>query len=85
VGDGSVTTTTPWNLWTLGAGAIFSIGRSEFTTGLTYKFGGRDDIGRFDLIPGDDRDDEILSGRTDGRFWRLTLVLGFSLEFAPDL
>ncbi len=85
VGDGSVTTTTPWNLWTLGAGAIFSIGRSEFTTGLTYKFGGRDDIGRFDLIPGDDRDDEILSASTDGRFWRLTLVLGFSLEFSPDL
>ncbi len=85
IGDGSVTTTTPWNLWTLGAGAIFSVGRSSFTAGLTYKFGGRDDIGRFDLIPDDDTDDAILTSNTDGRFWRLTLVLGFKLEFAPDL
>jgi len=85
VGDGSITTTTPWNLWTFGAGAIFSIGRSEFTTGLTYKFGGRDNLRSFDLIPDDDRDDEFLSAGTDGRFWRLTLVLGFKLEFAPEL
>ncbi len=85
IGDGSLTTTTPWNLWTVGAGAIFSIGRSEFTAGLTYKFGGRDDIARFDLIPGEDSDDTILSSDTDGRFWRLTLVAGFKLEFAPDL
>ncbi len=85
VGDGSGTTTTPWNLWTLGAGAIFSVGRSEFTTGLTYKFGGREDIWRYDLIPDDVRDDEILSASTDGRFWRLTLVLGFKLKFAPDM
>lgn len=85
VGDQAVTTTTPWNLWTLGAGAIFSIGQSEFTAGLTYKFGGRDDIGRYDLIPDDDRDDEILSDTTRGRFWRLALVLGFKLEFAPGL
>ncbi|NNK49791.1 MAG: hypothetical protein HKP01_13035, partial [Gemmatimonadetes bacterium] len=77
--------TTPWNLWTFGAGAIFSIGRSSFTAGLTYKFGGRDNIGRYDLIPGEDSDDEILATDTDGSFWRLTLVLGFKLEFAPDL
>jgi hypothetical protein len=85
VDDGSVTTTTPWNLWTIGAGAIFSLGRSEFTTGLTYKFGGRDDIGRFDLIPDDGVDDELFPATADGRFWRLTLVLGFKLEFAPGL
>lgn len=85
IGDRSVTTTTPWNLWTFGAGAIFSVGRSEFTTGLTYKFGGRDDIGDFDLIPDDDRDDDIITSGASGRFWRLTLVLGFKLEFAPDL
>ncbi len=85
VGDQAITTTTPWNLWTVGAGAIFSIGRSEFTTGLTYKFGGREDLRSFDLIPDDDRDEEFLSDSTSGRFWRLTLVLGFKLEFAPDL
>lgn len=85
VDDGSVTTTTPWNLWTFGAGAIFSLGRSEFTTGLTYKFGGRDDIGRFDLVPDDDVDDALFPATADGRFWRLTLVLGFKLEFGPDL
>lgn len=85
VDDGAVTTTTPWNLWTLGAGAIFSLGRSEFTTGLTYKFGGRDDIGRYDLIPDDRVDDQLLPTSTKGRFWRLTLVLGFKLAFAPDL
>jgi hypothetical protein len=83
VGDRSVTTTTPWNLWTFGAGAIFSVGRSEFTTGLTYKFGGRDDLGSFNLIPDDDRDDQILSDSTNGQFWRLAIVLGFKLEFAP--
>jgi hypothetical protein len=84
-GDGSVTTTTPWNLWTFGLGAIFSVGRSEFTAGLTYKFGGRDEIGRFDLIPGDTLDDQVVTSSVDGRFWRLALVLGFKLEFAPDL
>lgn len=84
VDDGSVTTTTPWNLWTLGTGAIFSLGRSEFTAGLTYKFGGRDDIGRFDLVPDDDVDDTLLPATADGRFWRLTLVLGFKLEFGPE-
>jgi hypothetical protein len=83
IADGAITTTTPWNLWTIGAGAIFSIGRSEFTTGLTYKFGGRDNIGSYDLIPDDDIDEAFLSDAS-GRFWRLTLVLGFKLEFAPD-
>ncbi len=81
----SQTTTTPWNLWTFGAGAIFSIGRSEFTTGLTYKFGGRDNIASFDLIPDDETEDALLSEGASGQFWRLTLVLGFSLEFAPDI
>ena len=84
LGDSSVTTTTPWDLWTFGAGAIFSVGRSEFTTGLTYKFGGREDIGDYDLVPDEEFDDDLLS-RTSGRFWRLTLVLGFKLEFAPDI
>lgn len=81
----SATTTTPWNLWTFGAGAIFSIGRSEFTTGLTYKFGGRDNIARFNLIPDDDVEDTLLSDGAGGAFWRLSLVLGFKLEFAPEL
>ena len=81
----SATTTTPWNLWTFGAGAIFSIGRSEFTTGLTYKFGGRDNIAQFNLIPDDDVEDGLLSDAANGAFWRLSLVLGFKLEFAPDL
>jgi hypothetical protein len=85
VGAPSATTTTPWNLWTFGAGAIFSIGRSEFTTGLTYKFGGRDNIAQFNLIPDDDVEDALLSDGADGAFWRLSLVLGFKLEFAPDL
>jgi hypothetical protein len=85
IDDGAVTTTTPWDLWTFGAGAIFSIGRSEFTTGLTYKFGGQDGIGEFDLIPGDDLDEQLLPRQADGRFWRLALVLGFRLEFAPDI
>lgn len=82
--DDAVTTTTPWNLWTVGAGAIFSIGRSEFTAGLTYKFGAENDIGEFDLVPGEELDDQLLPS-ADGRFWRLTLVLGFKLEFAPGL
>lgn len=82
--DRSVTTTTPWSLWTVGAGAIFTIGRSEFTTGLSYKFGGTDLRG-FDLIPDDDRDDAFLSDNSRGSFWRLSLVLGFRLEFAPDI
>jgi hypothetical protein len=85
IDDGAVTTTTPWDLWTFGAGAIFAIGRSEFTAGLTYKFGGKENIGEVDLIPGDDLDENLLTGDADGRFWRLTLVLGFRLEFAPDL
>lgn len=85
VGRPSATTTTPWNLWTFGAGAIFTIGRSEFTTGLTYKFGGRDNIVRFNLIPDDDVEDALLSDGADGAFWRLSLVLGFRLEFAPGL
>ena len=85
VGDGSATTTTPWNLWTFGLGAIFSVGRSEFTTGLTYKFGSREDFVRYDLVPGETVDDQILSAGVDGQFWRLSLVLGFKLEFAPDL
>ncbi len=84
-GAPSATTTTPWNLWTFGAGAIFSIGRSEFTTGLTYKFGGRNNIAQFDLVPDDDVEDSLLSDGADGAFWRLSLVLGFKLEFAPDL
>jgi len=84
-GVASATTTTPWNLWTFGAGAIFTIGRSEFTTGLTYKFGGRENIAQFNLIPNDDVEDELLSDGADGAFWRLSLVLGFKLEFAPDL
>ena len=85
VGDGSITTTTPWNLWTFGLGAIFSVGRSEFTTGLTYKFGGREGIADYDLVPGDTLDNQLLSSAVDGHFWRLSLVLGFKLEFAPGL
>lgn len=82
--DDAATTTTPWDLWTVGAGASFFIGRSNFTVGLTYKFGGRDDLRGYDLIPDDDRDDQILSENTRGRFWRLGLVLGFNLAFAPE-
>jgi hypothetical protein len=84
-GVSSATTSTPWNLWTFGAGAIFSIGRSEFTTGLTYKFGSRDNIAEFNLVPDDDIEDELLSDGANGAFWRLSLVLGFKLEFAPEL
>ena len=84
-GDQAVTTTTPWDLWTVGTGASFNVGRSNFTVGLTYKFGGRDDLRGYDLIPDDDRDDQILSESTSGSFWRLGLVLGFNLEFAPDV
>jgi len=84
-GDGAVTTTTPWNLWTVGAGASFTVGRSDFTVGLTYKFGGRDDLRGYGLIPDDDRDDLILSESTRGSFWRLGLVLGFNLAFGPDM
>ena len=84
-GAPSATTTTPWNLWTFGAGAIFSIGRSEFTTGLTYKFGGRENIAQFNLVPEDEIEDNILSDGADGAFWRLSLVLGFKLEFGPEL
>ena len=80
-GDGSITTTTPWNLWTVGAGAIFSIGRSQFTLGLTYKFGSEADLNHADLIPGTDLDNQLLSEDASGSFWRLTLVLGFNLEF----
>jgi hypothetical protein len=83
-GDGSATTTTPWNLWTVGAGAIFSVGRSAFTAGLTYKFGGRDNIKRSDLVPGE-VEENLLGSDIRGRFSRLTLVLGFDLEFAPGL
>jgi hypothetical protein len=85
VGDGSITTTTPWNLWTAGAGAIFSVGRSQFTLGLTYKFGSQDDLDQLDLIPGTDLDNRLLNDNPEGSFWRLTLVLGFNLEFGPNL
>jgi hypothetical protein len=84
-GDGSMTTTTPWDLWTVGAGASFTVGRSDFTVGLTYKFGGRDNLRAYGLIPDDDRDDQILSANTRGSFWRLGLVLGFNLAFAPEM
>jgi hypothetical protein len=84
-GDQSVTTTTPWDLWTVGAGASFTLGRSDFTVGLTYKFGGRDDLRGYDLIPDDVRDDLLLSANPKGSFWRLGLVLGFNLAFAPDM
>jgi len=81
--DDAITTTTPWNLWTAGAGAIFSIGRSQFTAGLTYKLGSNKDLGQFDLIPGETAEDAFVSQDTSGSFWRLTLVLGFNLDFAP--
>lgn len=84
-GDGSITTTTPWHLWTVGTGAIFNVGRSEFTLGLTYKFGGRDDLTTFGFVPFDGEDPGFLSESARGRFWRLTLILGFKLEFAPDI
>lgn len=84
-GDNSITTTTPWNLWTAGAGAIFSVGRSQFTLGLTYKFGSQNDLEQLDLIPGTDIDNRLLGENPEGSFWRLTLVLGFNLEFAPKL
>jgi len=83
-GDLSVTTSTPWDLWTVGAGASFTVGRSDFTVGLTYKFGGQDDLRGFDLIPDDQRDEQLLTANTRGSFWRLGLVLGFNLAFGPD-
>jgi hypothetical protein len=84
-GDGSITTTTPWHLWTVGTGAIFSVGRSDFTIGATYKFGGRNDLTNFGFVPLGEGAAAFLSDSARGRFWRFTLILGFSLEFAPDL
>ncbi len=81
--DPSVTTTALWDLYSLGAGAIFAVGRSEFTAGLNYAFGSEQPLSPADPT-GDDPVARLL-GQGRATYSRWTFIIGFSLEFAPDV
>jgi long-subunit fatty acid transport protein len=68
-----------WDLYHVSGGGTFSMGASDFTIGGIVAWGSEQTRTGIDLVPGDDPLD--LPDELQANFFRITLVLGFSIGF----
>lgn len=77
VGRNSRTTTALWDLYSFGAGAIFTVDRSEFTLGVVYTLSTNETVEGLSFVPGLEED----PGSATLDYNRWTFILGFNLAF----